>query len=154
MSICNLDANKELGNAVASLINLSIKKSIEANSRYSVSKDALNIYESVYKNTKDQNKALGVAAAVPQMFLKVLGTNPSYLNTLLDNGLKIDEIKKLNDEILNSKTPLDLISEKLRIKKNISIKTILSNIIPDYQEAPAYKRVTDSGIAIINKLLN
>ena len=154
MNICNLDANKELGNAIASTINLSIKQSIEANSQYKVLKDALNIYESVYKNTKDQNKALGVAAAVPEMFLKVLVSNPSYLNALLENGVKIDEIKKLNDEILNSKAPLDLISTKLNIKKNVSINTILSNVVPDYEEAPEYKRVTDSGIAIINKLLN
>ena len=55
MSICNLNANKELGNAVASLINLSIKKSIETNSQYKVLKDALMIYESVYKNTKDKS---------------------------------------------------------------------------------------------------
>jgi hypothetical protein len=154
MSICNLDANKELGNAVASTINLSIKQSIKANSQYKVLKDALIIYESVYKNTKDQNKALGVAAAVPEMFLKVLVSNPSYLNALLENGIKIDEIKKLNDEILNSKAPLDLISAKLNIKNNISIKTILNNVIPDYQESPAYKRITDTGVSIINKLLN
>ena len=154
MSICNLNANKELGNAVASLINLSIKKSIETNSQYKVLKDALMIYESVYKNTKDKNKALGVAAAVPQMFLKVLGTNPTYLNTLLDNGLKIDEIKQLNDELIDSKTPLDLITTKLNIKNTISVKTILDNIVYDYQESPSYKRITDSGKVLINKLLN
>jgi len=129
MPICNLDDNKDLANAIANYINgeiidnlnPEINKTGEPFKLVQVMKD---IYAISFAKNKDMNQALGVAGAVPQMFLKVLTLKPNYI-TDLDYDNKA--IKTLIKEMDAAEDPINVIADKLKIGKKASVETIAQN---------------------------
>lgn len=125
MSICNLDNNKELANAIANYINGEIIDNLKTEKPFLLLQIMKDIYAFNFETTKDPNQALGIAGAVPQMFFKVLELKPKYLTQLTAKGFKLDPITAFNKEIETSDKPLEVVG---RYIKGVSAPTVAKTI--------------------------
>lgn len=139
MGICNLDQNKELAKSLATYLNISIKKSLKGNEPFKLIGVMNNIYDIAFKKDQDINKALGIAGAIPKLFLELLKKKPEYLLQLAEKGFKIDPIIQFNTEIENSDKPLELIGNYVR---GISSPTVAQTIQNSVNTGPVTKTIT------------
>ena len=139
MGICNLDQNKELAKSLATYLNISIKKSIKDNKPFKLISVMREIYDIAHKKDQDVNKALGIAGAMPKLFLELLKKKPEYTLQLAQGGLKLDPIFDFNKEIETSETPLDVISKY--VLTNIAAPTVVNAIQNGTTTQPAEKPI-------------
>lgn len=147
MGICNLDQNKELAKSLATYLNIKIKESLKNKKPFKLISVINNVYDIAFKKDQDVNKALGIAGALPKLFLELLKKKPEYLIELAEVGVQIDPIIAFNKEIKDSDKPLEIISKYIKgvstpnvakiIKNNVSTKPSYQ-IIKESKNIPAY----------------
>jgi len=151
MGICNLDENKELAADIAAYIEISIQESLNSGQVFKLFPIFKTMYDALYESDKDQIRAAGVAAVVPQLFFNVLEKDPSLMVKLVQknsaNIKSIDAIKTLQKEIEASPDPIDLVISKLD-KKGLTIRQInQNNLTKNPEEEKVFlKYVEDYGI--------
>jgi len=131
MGICNLDENKELGKSLAKYLNISIKNSLKPDGKsFKLITTMKEVYALVHSKDQDTNKALGVAGAIPELFLSLLEHQPKYLRQLEEKGFKRDPVVDFNKEIKNATKPLDLIAKHvLGVSNQPTVSQATQNIV-------------------------
>jgi hypothetical protein len=154
MSICNLEQNKKLANAIANHINLHIKKNLKTTEPFRLLDIVNEIYDNVYKKNQDRNQALGIAGAVPQVFIALLKIKPEYITELSGKNLKLDPIFEFQKEIETSEKPLDVVAKYIKQGAVPTVKQVIDNrlntdpvekkVIKEAEAIPAYsdKKIT------------
>ena len=129
MSICNLEQNKELANAIATHINLHIKDKIATGKPFKLLDIVNEVFAAVYTDTKDVNKALGIAGAVPQIFITLIELKSKYISNLYaaDKFFKMDPIYAFQNEIETSETPLDVVAKHIKKGLMPTVKQFADN---------------------------
>jgi hypothetical protein len=139
MGICNLDQNKGLADSLANYLNISIKKSLKDNQPFKLVSVMRKVYDIAYKKDQDINKALGIAGAIPKLFLELLKMKPEYLSQLMDKGFKFDPIADFNKEIETSDKPLDVVSKY--VLTDVAAPTVVNAIQNSTTATPTEKPI-------------
>lgn len=129
MGICNLDQNKELAKSLATYLNISIKNNLKGEEPFKLITVMNKVYDIAYNKDKDVNKALGVAGAMPKLFLELLKKKPEYLLQLAEKGFKVDPIIEFNKTIETSEKPLDIVANYVKGKSLPTVTQIVQNSI-------------------------
>ena len=80
MSICNLEQNLELKNALANVIYNEILDAVDAKKPYKLSDTIKELHKNNFTEFKDETKALGLVAALPSLLFQVIEAEPSLFS--------------------------------------------------------------------------
>lgn len=133
MSICNLEQNLELKNALANVIYNEILDAVDAKKPYKLSDTIKELYKNNYNEFKDETKALGLVAALPSLLFQVIEAEPSLFTKLASTGFNLDETVKFKNEIESSEDPLAI------VKSIVSTEPVSVKVLIDTQLNPETK---------------
>ena len=133
MSICNLEQNLELKNALANVIYNEILDAVDAKKPYKLSDTIKELYKNNYNEFKDETKALGLVAALPSLLFQVIEAEPSLFTKLASTGFNLDETVKFKNEIESAEDPLAI------VKSIVSTEQVSVKVLIDTQLNPETK---------------